>query len=82
MRDHDADGRRGCGPHSTDKFIGELAALPNVKALWIEGVAPTTASGLTLERRFKPVLGDRLVITGDHDAQDGMNRFQNLIDKP
>jgi len=25
--------------------------------------------------------GVRLVVTGDHDAQDGMNRFRDLIEK-
>lgn len=68
-------------PHSTDRFIGELAAMPNVKAIWIEGVKSDNGFRSVLERRFKPVMGDRLVITGDHDAQDGMNRFRDLIEK-
>lgn len=68
-------------PHSTDRFIGELAALPNVKALWIEGVRSDNGFRSELERRFKPVLDDRLVISGDHDAQNGLNRFQELIEK-
>ncbi|HLJ54170.1 MAG TPA: hypothetical protein VKT77_03970 [Chthonomonadaceae bacterium] len=68
-------------PPNTDRCIGELAALPNVKAVWIEGVRSDNGFRSELERRFKPVLGDKLVITGDHDAQDGMNRFHDLIDK-
>jgi hypothetical protein len=68
-------------PHNTDLYIGELAAMPNVKAIWIEGVKSDNGFRSELERRFKPVIGDRLVISGDHDAQNGLNRFRDLIEK-
>lgn len=68
-------------PRNTDRCMGELAAMPNVKAIWIEGVKADNGFRAELERRFKPVLGDRLVITGDHDAGDGMSRFRDLIEK-
>jgi len=68
-------------PHSTDRYIAELAALPNVKAVWIEGVKSDNGFRSELERRFKPVLGSKLVLSGDHDAQDAMSRFQDLIEK-
>jgi hypothetical protein len=71
----DADSRQ------TDRYIAELAAMKNVKAIWIEGVRSDNGFRSQLERRFKPVLGDRLVITGDHDAQNGMNLFRDLIEK-
>jgi hypothetical protein len=68
-------------PRSTDRYVAELAALPNVKALWIEGVKSDNGFRSELERRFRPVLGNRLVLSGDHDAQDAMGRFQDLIEK-
>lgn len=68
-------------PHNTDRYIGELAAMPNVKAVWIEGVRSDNGFRSQLERRFKSVLGDRLVITGDHDAENGLSEFRNLIEK-
>lgn len=68
-------------PRGTDRYMNELAALPNVKAVWIEGVKSDNGFRSELERRFKPVMGDRLIVTGDHDAQDGMNRFRGLIEK-
>ena len=68
-------------PPNTDRCVAELAAQPNVKALWIEGVRSDNGFRSELERRFKPVLGDKLIITGDHDAQDGMNRFRSLIER-
>jgi hypothetical protein len=68
-------------PHNTDRYIAELAAMPNVKAIWLEGVKSDNGFRSELERRFKPVLGDRLVITGDHDAQNGLDRFRDLIEK-
>jgi hypothetical protein len=71
----DADSRQ------TDRYVGELAAMSNVKAIWIEGVKSDNGFRSVLERRFKPVLGDRLVITGDHDAQNGLNQFRDLIEK-
>jgi hypothetical protein len=68
-------------PPSTDRFMSELAALPNVKAIWFEGVRSDNGFRSELERRFKPLLGDRLVLSGDHDAQNGLNRFGELIEK-
>ena len=68
-------------PHGTDRYVGELAAMANVKAVWIEGVKADNGFRSELERRFKPVLGDRLIISSDHDAQNGMNRFRDLIEK-
>ena len=68
-------------PGSTDRCMSELAAMPNVKAIWLAGVKSDNGFRSELERRFKSVMGGRLVITGDHDAQDGMNRFRDLIEK-
>ena len=68
-------------PHNTDRYLGELAAMPNVKAIWIAGVRADNGFRAELERRFKPVMEDRLVISGDHDAQNGMNHFRELIEK-
>jgi hypothetical protein len=68
-------------PRSTDRYLNELAALPNVKAIWIEGVKSDNGFRSELERRFRPVMGGRLVLSGDHDAQDGMEHFRSLIEK-
>jgi hypothetical protein len=68
-------------PRATDRYVGELAGLSNVKAIWIEGVKADNGFRSELERRFKPILGDRLVISSDHDAQNGMNHFRDLIEK-
>ena len=69
-------------PKNTDRCMNALAAMPNVKAIWIEGVKADNGFRSELERRFNPLLGNRLVITSDHDAEDGMNRFRRLIEKP
>ena len=66
---------------ATDRYMGELAALPNVKGIWMAGVRADNGFRSELERRFKPVLGDRLVITSEHDAQSGLDRFRTLIEK-
>ena len=34
-----------------------------------------------LERRFKPIFGDRLIISSNHDAQNGLSHFRDLIEK-
>jgi hypothetical protein len=68
-------------PRSTDRYMNELAALPNVKAIWFEGVKSDNGFRSELERRFRPVMGNRLVLSGDHDAQDAMSHFQDLIEK-
>jgi hypothetical protein len=68
-------------PRSTDTFISEIAALPNVKAIWFEGVLTKNGFRSELERRFKPILGDRLVISSDNDAENGLAHFRDLIEK-
>ena len=59
----------------------KLAALSNVKALWVAGTSTENGFRTTLERRLGPILGDRLVLSSSGDAQDGLNKFRALIDK-
>ena len=68
-------------PKATDKMIAELAAIPNVKAVWFEGVDGKSGTRSDLERRFKPVLGDKLILTSDTDSPTGLDQFQKLIDR-
>lgn len=66
---------------ATDRCMSQLAEMSNVKAIWIEGVKTDNGFRSELERRFKPLLRDRLVISSDFDAQNGLNHFRDLIDK-
>lgn len=87
-----ADTKRSCAcmiltdgedadPKNTDRLMAALASMPNVKALWIEGVSTQNGFRSELERRFRPVFGNRLVLSSDHDAQTGLDRFRELIEK-
>ncbi len=60
------------------KAASELAALPNVRAVWLIGVK--TDAGLRSEtaRTFAP-LGSRLVISGSLDARDGLEKFRDKV---
>lgn len=66
---------------NTDKAMEKLAAMPNLKAVWIHGASTDNGFRSNLEKRFKPMLGDRLIISSNHDAEDGLNRFRDLLDK-
>lgn len=75
------DGEDFDKPNST-KCITELAALPNVKAIWIEGAMTSNGFRSDVEKRWRPILKDKLVVSSDHDAEDGMHKFSNLIERP
>src|SRR5204863_90137 len=65
----------------TDKMMTRLAAMPNLKAIWIHGSATGNGFRSDLEKRFKPLLGNRLVISSTYDAEDGLNKFRDLLEK-
>lgn len=68
-------------PKATELAAAELASLPNVKAVWYEGVDSRGGTRSDLERRLKPILGDKLILTSENDSQTGLDQFQKLIDR-
>ena len=66
---------------NTDKCMSVLASMSNVKAVWIEGATTQNGFRSELERRFKPLFGDRLIISSNHDAEHGLSQFRDLIEK-
>ena len=68
-------------PKATDREVAELASLPNVRAVWFEGVNGENGTRSNLERRLKPILGDKLIMTSENDSQTGLDQFQKLIDR-
>lgn len=69
----DGDNDRG---ESLAPKITQLASAPRVKGIWIMGVADDNRT--TVEREFAP-LGDRLIVTGMADRQDGMDKFAAML---
>lgn len=61
-----------------EEVIKRIAADSHVKAVWFAGTSTEPFRSL-LERRLRPLLGDRLVLSSNGDAQDGMNRFRALL---
>ena len=64
-----------------EQAVTKLADMSNVKALWVAGTSTENGFRSTLERRLGPILGDRLVLSSNGDAQDGLNKFRALIEK-
>ncbi len=52
----------------------------NVRAVWFAGTSTEPFRSL-LERRLRPILRDRLVLSSSGDAQDGLNRFRAQLMK-
>ncbi len=65
-------------PAAAKKAAGELAELPNVRAVWLVGVK--TEQGLRSDTvRTFAALGDRLIISGPLDARDGLDAFRSKV---
>lgn len=56
----------------------ELAALPNVRAVWFAGAKPEAGLRTTVERSLSPLEG-RLVVSGPFDARAGLESFRALV---
>jgi hypothetical protein len=67
-------------PEATKKAAEELAALPNLKALWVVGVQIESGQALRsqVERIFAS-LGDRLIVSGRYDVRDGQADFRQKV---
>ncbi len=59
----------------------KIADHSNVKAVWFAGASTENGFRSTLERRLGSILGNRLVISSNGDAQDGLNKFRALLEK-
>ncbi len=59
----------------------KLAGMSSVKALWVAGASTENGFRSTLERRLGPIFGNKLVLSSNGDAQDGLNKFRALIAK-
>ena len=64
-----------------EQAVTKIAALSNVKALWVAGTSTENGFRSTLERRLGPIMGNRLVLSSNGDAQDGLDKFRALIEK-
>jgi hypothetical protein len=70
-------------PENTERVARELAALPNVAAVWMVGVpvAPGRGSDIRgrVTRTFR-ALGERFIVSGPYDVQNGLQRFGAAIE--
>lgn len=59
----------------------KIADNSHVKAVWFAGTSTENGFRSTLDRRLNAILGNRLVISSNGDAQDGLNKFRALLEK-
>lgn len=64
-------------PDATRAAVAELAAMPNVRAVWIAGVNDDFR--LDTERRYG-ALGARLIVTGELDPEQGARQINYLME--
>lgn len=60
--------------------VRDLAAVPNLRAVWLVGVKDTDGLRSATERIFAP-LGDRLVVSGELDIADGFDAVRAKLRK-
>lgn len=56
----------------------ELAALPNVRAVWFAGAKSEAGLRTSVEQTLSPI-GSRLVVSGPFDARSGLESFRRLV---
>lgn len=61
--------------------VTKISAMSNVKAVWFAGTSTENGFRSTLERKLGPILGNRLVLSSNGDAQDGLSKFRALLEK-
>ncbi len=66
-------------PKETVTALKSISADPDVKAVWFCGATSQNGFRSMLERRWAPILGNRLIVTGPDDAETGLNKFRMLI---
>lgn len=69
-------------PKRTETMLKQLSGIGALKAVWFSGARSDNGFRSQIERRMGPILGDRLIVTGANDAQDGLNQFRALLTKP
>lgn len=68
-------------PDETQSMVIQLAAMDNLKAVWIAGATARNGLRSDLERKLKPLLGDRLIVSSDHDTEAALSRFRSIVEE-
>lgn len=69
-------------PKETASALKSISSDPDVRAVWFCGATSQNGFRSMLERRWAPILGKRLIVTGPDDAETGLNKFRMLISTP
>ncbi len=66
-------------PDETKGALVQIAANPDVKAVWFCGVTSRNGFRSLLDRRWRPLLGSRLIISSRNDGAEALNRLTALL---
>ncbi len=66
-------------PKETRKALMQLENDSMLRAVWFCGATGSNGFLAMLNRRWKPILGNKLIVTGKFDSQHGLDELRTLL---
>ncbi len=66
-------------PQQTKQALVSIAANPDVKAVWFCGVSDSNGFRSLIDRRWRPILGKRLIISSRDDGAEALTDLSSLL---